>query len=254
MPEDQSPKVNVAAPAPAGPTKLDIFERIAKIVSLAAIPIVIPIALAIYGGSVQQTAQRESINRDYVQLSVSILKEKKDPSNEGLRDWAADLLAAHSPTRMPPYVVEALKSGQGLFAPPGPDVLAVSGDGKYLASSDGMGVAIWDIQHWRKLSISDTIQPITAMDFSPDGSALLTGFFDGTVHIGPVEQPTSNSRIPSRTLTTTGPVSAIKATLDGRIFVYSGRAGLSVWDASGRRISQGPMGTTADRNEQPDKR
>ena len=59
----------------------------------------------------QENAQKETINRDYVQLSVSILKEKKEDVNANLRDWAVDLLAEHSPTKMSADVVSALKTG-----------------------------------------------------------------------------------------------------------------------------------------------
>jgi hypothetical protein len=90
---------------------LDVTERIVKMVSLAAIPVVIPIALAIYSARVQQNSQRETIDRDYVQLAASVLEQKKTDVDPGLRDWAVDLLDQHSPTKFQPEVVAALKSG-----------------------------------------------------------------------------------------------------------------------------------------------
>jgi hypothetical protein len=89
----------------------DIVERVGKLASIVAIPIVIPLALASYSAKVQQTSPKETINRDYVQLAVSILTQKKDDATVPLRDWAVDLLAEHSPTKFKPEVVAALKSG-----------------------------------------------------------------------------------------------------------------------------------------------
>jgi hypothetical protein len=77
----------------------DIVERVGKLASIVAIPIVIPLALASYSAKVQQTSPKETINRDYVQLAVSILTQKKDDATVPLRDWAVDLLAEHSPTK-----------------------------------------------------------------------------------------------------------------------------------------------------------
>jgi hypothetical protein len=73
--------------------------------------VVIPIALAFYSAKVQESTQRESINRDYVQLTVAILKEKRDDVDRDLRVWAVDLLAERSPTKFSPAVIRALKSG-----------------------------------------------------------------------------------------------------------------------------------------------
>jgi hypothetical protein len=94
-----------------GPHWLDITERIGKLASIIAIPIVIPLALAFYSAKVQQNSQKETINRDYVQLAVSILTQKKEETNEALRNWAVDLLSEHSPTKFDPQVIAALKRG-----------------------------------------------------------------------------------------------------------------------------------------------
>ena len=96
-----------------GPHWLDITERIGKLASIIAIPIVIPLALAFYSAKVQQNSQKETINRDYVQLAVSILTQKKEETNEALRNWAVgSFMAEHSPTKFDPQpVIAALKRG-----------------------------------------------------------------------------------------------------------------------------------------------
>jgi hypothetical protein len=52
-----------AMPTPP-PATLDTIERIAKIFSLIAIPIVIPLAVAVYSANVQEGAQHEAIMID----------------------------------------------------------------------------------------------------------------------------------------------------------------------------------------------
>ena len=64
------------------------WERIARIVSLVAIPVV----LAIIGAVIQATIGRSTVSRDYVQLAVSILTADKDKTPPELRDWAVNLL------------------------------------------------------------------------------------------------------------------------------------------------------------------
>jgi hypothetical protein len=175
------------------PTKLDFIEQIAKIFSLLAIPIIIPIALAIFSAKVQEGAQKEAINRDYVQLALSVLKEKKEDVNPGLRNWAADLLAEHSPTKFAPEVIADLKSGAVSF-PVIPDIVGgVSSGGKIatmspnrqmLAVGENTKIALTDVQTGdrRILSISGAASAVS-LDFSPDSTFLAVGGSDGSVHL-----------------------------------------------------------------------
>ena len=197
---------------PITQTKLDVFERVAKIVSLAAIPIVIPIALAFYSAQVQENSQKETINRDYVQLAVSILKEKKEDSNAQLRDWAVDLLTEHSPTKFAPNVVNALKTGAvslpGLLGTSrNQNLAAISPDGKILATSDDRSYALWDVVKNQRIMVADTVTTVTALEFSPDSLNPAVGFSNGDVSITSVAD--HNTVI---TLRTKDPVAAIKFT------------------------------------------
>jgi hypothetical protein len=143
MPEDKTPALE---DGPVGPSKtwLDILERLAKVFAIVAIPVVIPLALAIYSAKVQKGEQSETINRDYVQLAVSLLKEKKSDVDPDLRDWAVDLLASHSPTPFRPEVIQKLKSGDASLpaatnSTTRPGAEAVSPDGKLYAFANGIG-------------------------------------------------------------------------------------------------------------------
>ncbi len=95
----------------------DRLERVAKIFSLVAIPIVIPISLAIYTARIQTNSQKETFDRDYVQLAVSVLKDDKPDStqNTALRTWAVELLKSHSTTKFPDDLQAGLKSGSISF-------------------------------------------------------------------------------------------------------------------------------------------
>jgi hypothetical protein len=83
-------------------------ERISRIVSAVAIPIV----LAVVGFVVQRRLQNQTVQREYVSLAVSILQEtdeKKAPAE--LKQWAATLLDQNAPVKLPPRLLTNLQSG-----------------------------------------------------------------------------------------------------------------------------------------------
>lgn len=173
---------------PVGPTRLDRFEQLAKIFSLVAIPVVIPVALAFFSARVQQGAQRESINRDYVQLAVTVLTQKGEV-DPGLRNWAVDLLNERSPTKFAPEVIADLKSGSvslpdiigGVSS--GGKIAAVSSDRKYLAVDEGSTITVTDTVTGRRKLTKGGMANAVSLDFSPDGSRLAVGTTDGIVHL-----------------------------------------------------------------------
>jgi hypothetical protein len=87
---------------------LDNAEKVSRILSIAAIPVVI----AVGSWLIQRQLQGQSIQRDYVQLAVSIL-QNPDPSKvpPEIRAWAVDLLNENSPTKLNPEAIQKLKSG-----------------------------------------------------------------------------------------------------------------------------------------------
>lgn len=92
----------------ANTSKWEMVERISKTLSMIAIPVV----LAFGGWIIQQRLQDQTLNRDYVQLAVSILKEPQDSKMDGeMRTWAVQLLNDNSPTKFNPHVADQLKAG-----------------------------------------------------------------------------------------------------------------------------------------------
>ena len=69
----------------------EIAEKISKTFSIAAIPVV----LAVGGWVIQRRLQDQTLQRDYVQLAVTVLKEPA--SSQDMKDWAVSLLAKNSP-------------------------------------------------------------------------------------------------------------------------------------------------------------
>lgn len=89
--------------------KWETVERLARTLSIVAIPVV----LGIGGWVIQQRIQNQAVSRDYVQLAVSILKEPESSNiDQDMRAWAVQLLNDNSPTRFTPKFTEQLKSGE----------------------------------------------------------------------------------------------------------------------------------------------
>jgi hypothetical protein len=92
---------------------LDNAERLSRTLSVAAIPVV----LAVGGWMIQRQLQNQTVQRDYVQLALSIL-QNPDPSKVSpeIREWAVDLLNENSPTKLSPAAVASLKSGKATLS------------------------------------------------------------------------------------------------------------------------------------------
>jgi hypothetical protein len=93
------------------PSGLDRLERWARILSLAAIPVV----LGIIGFALDATFKDRNIDRDYVNIALKILRspppEKPDGSDRLLRTWAVSLLEESSPVPLPEGLREAILEG-----------------------------------------------------------------------------------------------------------------------------------------------
>jgi murein L,D-transpeptidase YcbB/YkuD len=130
----------------------DFAERITRILSLLAIPVVI----AIVGALIQSSLARRTVSQQYVQVAVSILtsKEKLDPS---LRSWAVDLLNDNSPTHLSQTVKLKLKEGS-VTLPSGPPPLDTANYRlaqrylKRLGYYQGEETGIYDVALWEAIT------------------------------------------------------------------------------------------------------
>ena len=93
-----------------GRSILDNYEKLAKILSLVAVPVL----LGIGGWALQDALSKRNVDQQYVSLALSILKEPK--SDELLRTWAVELLNEHSPVPIPSQTQAKLKTGEISFA------------------------------------------------------------------------------------------------------------------------------------------
>ncbi len=97
------------------PSELDRLERWARILSLAAIPV----ALGIASFVLDATFKDRSIDRDYVNIALKILRSPKpEEANEPdrlMRSWAMSLLQDRSPVPLPIGLSEAILEGEVLL-------------------------------------------------------------------------------------------------------------------------------------------
>ncbi len=172
----------------------DQLEKLARILSVAAIPVV----LAIVGWFVQNSLSERNVSQEYVKLALSILKEPKDKVEPSIRAWAADLLDQNSPTKFSPEVLQALKEGQATL----PAQLAAifgtaAGGGSVVISPDGHLIAtghedktarLWEANSGKAVRILRGHDAgVTSIAFSPDGKRLLTGSLDQTARLWDVD-------------------------------------------------------------------
>ena len=107
--------VHLRQPDEHHPQKWSTVERIIKILSALALPVI----LAVFGFSVQRRLQNQTLQRDYVSLAVSILQESdSQKASPELKQWAADLLNQNAPIKLPPQLLASLQSG-GAVLPAG---------------------------------------------------------------------------------------------------------------------------------------
>lgn len=86
---------------------MDKIEKLSKILSAIAIPIII----AWFGWKIQERISNKNLSRDYVKIGIDILTSEND-IDESLRIWAVDLLNDNSTTKMNADVIKKLKNGE----------------------------------------------------------------------------------------------------------------------------------------------
>lgn len=229
-------------PQPTGSDRWDRAERIAKLFSLVAIPVV----LALGGWLIQNSLAERNVSQEYVKLAVTILKEPKDKTDNLLRAWAADLLNQNSPTKFSPAVLQALKEGQAILpaqlaailnASAGGSSLVLSPDGARLATGHTDGTAkIWDATTGKLLSeLRGHTEAVTALAFSPDATALLTASLDKTARLWDLRSGSEVRRFMGQTDSLIG----VAFAPDGRsFFTRSLDRIVRVWSVDGRELSR----------------
>jgi WD40 repeat protein len=194
------------------------WERIGRILSLIAIPVVI----AIIGAVIQDTLSRSALSRDYVQLAVSILTTDKTKTPQELREWAVDLLDANSPTKFSKDVADRLKGGEihfpggvaALLSDASDARMAVSRDGKLVAIAQNREIRVWDLN--TRLLVASLIGDtgdVTCIAFSPTSEILASGSIDQTVRIWDIPRRALRTRLQAGT----GPVIGVAFTPDGHL-------------------------------------
>ncbi len=92
------------------------FVELAKAISLLLIPLVI----AAGGWMIQKSIQNSNLDRDYVQIAISILQDKE--SSEGLRTWATEILNKKSPVPLQNSLANEFIKGSSFL----PEILKIS--------------------------------------------------------------------------------------------------------------------------------
>lgn len=215
------------------------WERIARIVSLVAIPVV----LAIIGAVIQATIGRSTVSRDYVQLAVSILTADEDKTPPELRDWAVDLLNENSPIKFSKEVAARLKGGEIGFpgsiaallsTANGSAGMAVSPDARLVAISDHDAIRIWDLSSGKPVGtpLIGHTDEVTCLAFSPDGKLLASGSADKTVRIWDVATERTRNVLHGATDMILG----LAFSPDGHLIMRSADNTVSFWDVGTGQI------------------
>jgi hypothetical protein len=111
MPTDSDPPAASGQPGAHGTSRggWDTVERISRVLSVAAIPVV----LAIGGWWIQRQLQDQTVRRDYVQLAVAILQEPDTTKvRPAMRSWAIELLNRSAPVPLNDSARAELQSGR----------------------------------------------------------------------------------------------------------------------------------------------
>lgn len=82
-------------------------EPLIKSISL----LLIPLAIAVGGWWTQDALTGKDINKDYVELAVSILSKPQEEQDSDLRSWAVKLINETSPVKFEQIVADKLKDG-----------------------------------------------------------------------------------------------------------------------------------------------
>lgn len=90
------------------PSLLDKIEKLAKILSAVALPLIVGVG----GWWIQDALSQRDVNQDYVELAISILSKPSEETPSELREWATSLLDQTSPVEIPEGLRTQLGGGE----------------------------------------------------------------------------------------------------------------------------------------------
>jgi WD40 repeat protein len=234
---------SVVAPTGYKSATMTLWEKLessTKIISAVAIPIVI----AVGGWWIQNSITKQSISKDYVTLAISVLEKPKADIDQGLRDWAVDLLNEYAPRKFPRETVARLKSGSldlsaltAMLSSKAATNLAIAPDGFRVAigSRDKL-IRVFNLRTGQELqALRGHTDDVTSLAFTPDGKKLFSGSFDQTV----MGWDTGSWKVVSKILLDS-PVQGLVVAPDGReLIVGLENQTFSTYDLdSGRLVSK----------------
>jgi hypothetical protein len=86
----------------------DCWDKFKIIINVFAL-IAVPVLIGLYGHFINSTLKKKEIEVKYIEIAVSILREKPNDETAGLRNWAVDVLRSYSPIPINKDVIEELK-------------------------------------------------------------------------------------------------------------------------------------------------
>jgi len=221
-------------------SKWDEWEKIAKTLSLVAIPVI----LAVLGYFFQQSLKEKDVSKDYVELAITILT-KTDQSKvaPSIRSWAVDLLNQNSPTKFPDEVSRRLKAGDVSLTET-LDAIASGSSGGMAVSPDGQRIAVGGedgtINLWDggtgalRVILRGHEGRVTSVSFSPDGSYLASAGWDNSVRIWDV---TKSSTEPLKIIGHSDAVMGVTFSPDGKTLYSRSLDGtVKKWDVTNWKI------------------
>ena len=86
----------------------DRWDKFKIIINVAAL-IAVPVLIAFCGHSINSTLKNREIEVKYIEIAVSVLRDRPGDETAGLRNWAVDVLRSYSPVPLNKDVIEELK-------------------------------------------------------------------------------------------------------------------------------------------------
>jgi GH24 family phage-related lysozyme (muramidase) len=156
---------------PAGSAdEIPVLWKKLEVLSKVLASVLIPVAIAFVGNATKSSIESRNVGLKYIELAVSILKEKPTPETENLRKWAIGTVNSYSTVPLTDAAQKELEKKQLTPGSTSTDVVASFEGFQPRAYLDSAG--IWEIGYGHNLTgdeqrtgiISVTGQPIYFRD------------------------------------------------------------------------------------------